>query len=351
MTDAVTWAHQRLGLETDEEKNFNSINYSDDIAGCEAKEDRALASFEALANLLTDLGLKESKSKAYPPSTKMPYLGVTFNTVKLTMSIPAEKLQEVREELYLWKRKTTASKKSLQQLLGRLFWIARCVRYSRGFVARLLTQLKSMHNLPDNKKQKLSDGAKADIEWWSRYVRRFNGTEMMYPSDPIGLSLEQLLEMGAEVCCGDAQPMGAGAYNGLEYWSKPFPKKLQDPKIPIHVKEMWVVVVSAWLWGERWRGKLVYLFSDNKAVVEVLEKEKPKDPALQELLREFLFIVCTRGFTPVFRHIGTEANEVADFLSRRHDEAATKVFFESKGLPLRQLVQAPDNLFKLGANW
>ena len=92
------------------------------------------------------------------------------------------------------------------------------------------------------------------------------------------------------------------------------PRWLQDSQIPIHIKEFWVVLVSAWLWGHHWKGQLVYIFCDNTAVVESLDKEKPSVPKLQELLREFLFIVCTPGFTPVFRKIGTVANETADYI-------------------------------------
>ena len=75
----------------------------------------------------------------------MPYLGIQFDTVKMQMSIPPDKLAEVREEVTLWKQKKSASKKSLQQLLGKLFWVSRCVQFSRGFMGKLLTQLQSMH--------------------------------------------------------------------------------------------------------------------------------------------------------------------------------------------------------------
>lgn len=218
-------------------------------------------------------------------------------------------------------------------------------------MARLLNQLKSMHQLPDNKKVLLSEDCRQDIRWWSRYLRRFNGVECMYPDDTMDLSLDQLLDSSALVNCGDAQPMGGGAYFGSEYWSQPFPLWLQDASIGIHVKEFWVALVSAWIWGEEWRGKVIYVFCDNVAVVETLDKQKPADPKLQELLREYMYVVCTRGFTPKFRTIGTKENEVADFISRRHDPAATSAFFASKALPRRSLVKVPDNLFKLQSNW
>ena len=351
ITDSVTWIHRRLGLETAAEHMFRSINYSDDIGGCEDTLDKANATYDALAILLDDLGLKESKSKAHSPSTRMPYLGVEFDTRKMVMSVPPEKVAELQDDISKWTRKTTATKKNLQQLLGKLFWVARCVRCSRVFMSRLLNQLKAMHKLGDNKKAPLSADCRLDIDWWNRYLRRFNGVEMLYPTDPLDLNLDQLLDTEALVNCGDAQPMGGGSYFGNEYWSRQFPRRLQDPKVPIHLKEFWVVVVSAWLWGERWRGSLVYIFCDNSAVVDVLQKERPKDPAMQELLREFLFIACSRGFTPVFKKIGTLANETADFISRRHDKVATQEFFKSKNLPQRVFIDAPDHLFSLRSNW
>ena len=281
----------------------------------------------------------------------MPYLGIQFDTIKMVMSIPPEKVAEVREEVSLWRKKSSASKKSLQQLLGKLFWVSRCVRFSRGFMGRLLTQLQHMHTLPDNKKAKLSAGSREDISWWDRYLRRFNGVEMLYNTDPLLLTLDQLLDTDALVNCGDAQPRGGGSYFGSKYWSRPFPDWLQQDDVPIHLKEFWTVLVSAWIWGEHWQGKLVHIFCDNTAVVQVLEKERPKDPNMLELLQEFLYIVCTCKFTPVFRSIGTKENFVADYISRYHDPEVTAKYFKSNSLPMRTPVGAPDNLFTLRSNW
>ena len=351
ITNAVTWVHRDLGKQLEGEKPYNSLNYSDDIAGVESVKVRALSSSNALASLLKDLGLKESEKKYHPPSTCMPFLGVQFDSVKLTMSVPPDKLQEVREELSLWSRKTTATKKTLQQLLGRLFWISRCVRFSRPFMGRLLQQLRDIHSFPDHKKSLLSVGCMEDIKWWNRYVRRFNGIELMYNDQPMNLSLEQLLDTSAMVNVGDAQMWGGGAYYMGEYWSRPFPAWLQDPAIGIHLKEFYVVLASAWLWGDRWTGHLVYIYSDNDAVIESLEKEKPRDPEMLKLVREFSYLVCTKKFTPVFRKIGTKQNWLADFISRCHDVESTRKFFAENNLKQMKLLQIPDNFFNLNSNW
>jgi hypothetical protein len=239
----------------------------------------------------------------------------------------------------------------MQQLLGKLFWISRCVRFSRPFMGRLLHQLRSMHSLPDHKKAVLSDPCREDIRWWHRYVRRFNGIELIYRDEPLQLDLEQLLDSPALVICGDAQPQGGGAYFAEEYWSRKFPQWLQSLEIPIHLKEFYVILASVWLWGDCLTGKLVYIYCDNDAVVESLEKEKPKDSEMQKLVREFSYQVCIKKFTPVFRKISSKDNWVADFISRCHDTKLIKQFVEVNKLKCRNLVQVPDVYFEMNSNW
>ena len=156
---------------------------------------------------------------------------------------------------------------------------------------------------------------------------------------------------GCLVCCGDAQPNGAGAFCESEYWSQELPSHLQNPAIPIHVKEFWTVIASVALWGSAWKGKLVYIFSDNKAVVDVLDKEKPRDPLMSSLLREFLYVVCTRGFSPVFRFIATERNHIADFLSRHHYQPTISSYLQKHAQRLMLRRTVPSSFFKPAGIW
>ena len=223
VTTAVTWIHQRLGLDTSDGATYTSVNYSDNIGGVEKTLRRAVQSYNALGELFTELGLVETTSKAHPPSTSMPYLGVLFDTLQMTMSIPGDKLQEVRCELDIWLKRKTVSKRTLQKLLGKLFWIARCVKYSRGFMGRLLAKLRELHTEPDHKTYPMPSSCRQDIEWWARYVRRFNGTELLYPEEPLNLGLDDMLLTEAVVYCGDAQPIGGGAFCGQQFWAQAFP--------------------------------------------------------------------------------------------------------------------------------
>ena len=132
ITDALSWIHKQSGLESEGEKTNHCINYCDDLGGAESSKGRADSSFNCLGTLLIELGLAKSIEKARAPSTEMVYLGVQFNSIAMTMSVPPDKLAEVKEEIERWYRKTTAAKKPLQSLLGKLFWISCVVQHFYG---------------------------------------------------------------------------------------------------------------------------------------------------------------------------------------------------------------------------
>ena len=351
VTDAVAWILQQLGLETEAQRAYNVVNYVDDMGGVESTKELASASFEALGGLLKDLGLAESTQKAEAPTTMITYLGIEFDSQAMEMRVPAEKLQEIKSEIGSWLRRTTISKKDLQSLLGKLFWIAKVVKHARVFLGRMLEQLRSMVGMQDNKKVKLLDETRKDILWWATFLHHYNGIEMIANEDPIQLSYDQLLDSPHDICAGDATPVGGGAWHGYEYWCCSLPVPLQDPQIPIHVKEFWVLIVSAKLWGETWTGRAVVLYCDNDAVCEVLWRKKPRDQMMLFLLREFLHIVVTCKFFPVVRKISSKDNHLADHISRRFDETAAAKLFSESGLSGMVRVIAKRNFFEFSATW
>jgi hypothetical protein len=134
LSDAVSWVHRNLGLDyvsplpssttattllsrdssnyvevrnsaiipdTDPTRQtpYNTLNYCDDFGGGEKTCHKATEAFNAMGLLLKDLGLEESVDKACTPARKMIYLGVHFDTTKMTMSVPGDKLQEIRSDL------------------------------------------------------------------------------------------------------------------------------------------------------------------------------------------------------------------------------------------------------------
>jgi hypothetical protein len=351
ITNALSWIHRRLGLEYDGGTMFNCINYSDDLGGVEPSKFRAEQSFTRLGKLLVELGLDESVDKAQAPSTEMIYLGVLFNTISMTMSVPSEKLAEIKSEIERWYKKTTATKKPFQALLGKLFWVSKVVQHSRTFMGRLLSQLREMSGRPDNVKIKLTDDCRKDLLWWRTFLKTYNGVTMIENDDAIKLDLPQLMDTPFSVCVGDATLTGGGAWHGHSYWSRQFPTRLRDHQIPVHLKEFLVVIISTRLWGEKWSGQVIQIFCDNDAVCDVVSGERPSDPMMLSMLREFKFWVCTFKFYPIMRKIATVENHIADHISRRHDDDAAQSVFQTYGLGHMTITDAPDRLFDMTEPW
>ena len=111
------------------------------------------------------------------------------------------------------------------------------------------------------------------------------------------------------------------------------------------------MIASYWLWGDMWAGAVVYLFCDNDSVCDTIIHQKPRDPDLGSLLREFLYVVCLKKFSPIIRKIDTKSNILADHISRRHDHDSAVKVFTSFGKPGMRRVIVSDRCFKLSAPW
>ena len=126
--------------------NHNALlNYIDDLIyiGLPSK---IYQSYHFLLSLLKDLGLEVSDSKLVPPSTCVTCLGIQVDTINKTLSIPQEKLQEIKQMCKTWTQKKTVTKQQYQSLLGSLLYITKCIKPARIFLNRMLQVLRSHHN-------------------------------------------------------------------------------------------------------------------------------------------------------------------------------------------------------------
>ena len=334
---AILWILKNLGFEKFKIA-YKALVYMDDFGGCE-RGSKAWTAFNDLGKLLSDLGIQESEKKACPPSTKMKFLGVEFDTNDMAMRIDDTKRMEITALARVWSRKTVASKEELQSILGKLMWVSKVVRYSRCFVSRIISCIKSLKG--QKQKTTLSLDIRKDFLWWTSFLDVFNGVELLIPNT---------------VYCnilGDATLAGGGAWNEMEkeYISRRFPFHLQSPTIYIHLKEFWMVILAAKVWGSKWTGRRIGIYCDNEAVCKTIIHQKPKDPELQRCLREFLHYVCRYRFQPIILRVSTKDNAIADYISRVYDEVSISKMFLGKGLQGMNQVMIGDDMFNFVADW
>ena len=126
------------------QKGFAMLDYIDDYIGVGVPR-VAHASYIALLDLMAQLGLTVSQKKVVVPAMQVTCLGVLIDTVKGTVSIPPEKLEQINVTVRQWLSKSVVSRSQLQSILGLLLYVHKCVKPARIFINRMLDLLMSAH--------------------------------------------------------------------------------------------------------------------------------------------------------------------------------------------------------------
>ena len=232
VTNAIAYIHRQL--------QYFILNYVDDFVGAEEYE-RIWEAYTALTQLLAELRVDISKEKLVPPTIRLEFLGITFDAEKMTMEISAEKLIDIQQELQLWLYRTKATRKEVESLIGKLQFLAKCIRAGRTFLARLIQWIRSMKRGQD---YHIPQEARKDIAWWSRCAAQFNRVSLIW------LHKEPQTD---KILATDACLVGYGGTIQGQYIRGRFPKHLRGSNIAY--LEILAVMVALKVWGHLFTGQ------------------------------------------------------------------------------------------------
>ena len=167
------------------QKGFKMIDYIDDYIGVGITS-VAHASYVALLDIMSDLGLTVSQKKLVAPSTQVMCLGVMIDTVKGTIAIPPEKLEQINSVVRQWLNKKVASRCQLQSILGLLLYVHKCVKPARVFLNRMLELLRSSH---PTQAIALTSDFKCDLRWFATFLPQYNVISL-YDHRPMDMALD-----------------------------------------------------------------------------------------------------------------------------------------------------------------
>ena len=295
MTNALCFLANREGRDV--------LAYVDDFAGVADDEAAANREFQANRNMFSEMGVDEAVNKEQLPGTRRQWIGIIFDTVKMAMEIPEEKLCEIKELMITWKGKAAATKHELQIVLGKLHFISRCCKPGRLFVSRMLNTLKAS---PTEGRVKLSSDFQKDITWFASCMPLYNGIEL------IGDTKYQFT-LEADSCL-----TGGGAISGAYCYAKPYPASVTAAGHHISRLELLNVVVALKLWSTMYQGSTVKVYCDNSAAVALLQNGKGHDDFMVSCAREAWLTAVTGNFRILPQHRPGEDMGAADSLSREH---------------------------------
>ncbi|VDH93586.1 Hypothetical predicted protein [Mytilus galloprovincialis] len=318
--------------------DISLINYLDDFAGAEISE-KADISYTKLKWVLDSCGLEESVEKASSPSYRMSFLGVWFDTEKMTMEVTPDRLLEIFDLVSFWLNKDTASLKEVQSLIGKLNFIASCVRPGRIFISRILNFLREFKN--EDCILEVSVELKHDLLWWSEFLEIYNGVSL--------LNLQEWTEPD-EYMASDACLVGCGGVSNGQFFHCVFPDFIVQQSLHINALELLSVIVCLKLWGQR--GRKICIQCDNMVSVQVINQGKSRSRFLQACLREICFICAIKECELRAIHIDGIENRLPDMLSRWSlSDSYSVQFYEAIEGRNFQHVNVDSNFFRFCHNW
>ena len=185
-TNAIMHMYRNMG--------YNSVNYIDDIGTAETV-DKAEEVYDNLKNLINNLGFEIAEQKCCSPSTSMIFLGKQFDSVNMSISIPADKLTEIKQIIEKLLLKKTVTRKKLESIIGKLSYIADCIRSARLFISRLLNLLRTVYRKSHH--INLNTEAKKDLKWYLKFMTEFNGRTTI--PDHLWSEPDQLMQTDASL--------------------------------------------------------------------------------------------------------------------------------------------------------
>ena len=254
--------------------------------------------------------VETSQDKIVPPTTRLEFLGITFDSETMTMEISQDKLKEIKQKLHTWLFKPSAYRKEVESLIGKLQFMAKY----RIYLGRLIQWLRTMGR---QFRYTIPQEARKDIAWWSRFIQKYNGVSIIW------LIKEPTLDtiINTYTC-----PKSYGGMCGNQYFRGRFPQQLQSTNIA--TLEMWAVMVVLKIWAQQLEGKYFWIHKDNEAVATVLNTGRSRDTELQNALREIALIAATHQFVIKTKHIPGITNRIPDWLSRWHEIEARQQFIK-----------------------
>ena len=275
--------------------------YLDDLIGA-ALPARASDAFATLINLLQHLGLPINYKKVEAPSSQITCLGIIVDAKAGTLSVPAEKLEKIKQMCTQWLGKIRATRKQIQKLLGHLLYIHKCIPPARLFTNRILQTLRST---PRVGYVKLSPSFHKDITWFCVFLEYFNGTVKIHPS--VAVHCNHIFV--------DASLRNLGAIFQRQVYSIPIIDTLKQFFNIVHF-EATNILLAIRTWLPRLHDQECTIWCDNNAVVNAFTFHKIKDNYLMACVRSVWLLCAQYNIKLKVSHIRGTCNQYADILSR-----------------------------------
>ncbi len=263
-----------------------------------------LSSFQSVCEVL---GVPLAPEKTEGPSPIITFLGLEIDTVKQQVKVPADKLKTLRNLITATLGSEARSLQSIQSLIGSLNFVTRAIRPGRPFTRRLIDLTKGLSRASD--KVQVGSGARKDLSMWLEFLSNYNGASFfLEPCFTTSVDLKLFTDAAGGI--------GYGAYLQGHWLQERWANDILRANLSIAFLELYPIVAAVTCWGDLMANKKVEFWTDNKAVVAIINCQTSRCPHIMSLVR-CLVLQCL-SYNILFKaiHVPGVENSIADSLSR-----------------------------------
>ena len=285
--------------------SIHFVHYLDDYLWVHRYFIVCLKAGQAVREVAQEVGLPLTEDKFFGPSQVLDFLGLTIDSIRMAVTIPKDKTASILQEI----QEVTESKKCrvkvLQALAGRLNFITKAVPHGRPFSRRIYDMFAGMK---PHWHISVTKELHKDLQMWRRFIQEYGGwTPILLPESPVIYLFTD---------AATTTTLGWGAcWCTVLAWDAWDPDFMHSSTMSIDFLELYVVVVTVWIWSPQFANKHVVMHSDNQPTVAVVNSKTSKSSSMLVLLR-FLTLHCMlNNITITSNFLLGSAYQVADALS------------------------------------
>ena len=147
----------------------------------------------------------------------------------------------------------------------------------------------------------LNRQARADIEWWARFLPDWHGVEIIHPPPVTSIELRLFT---------DASDLGLGCVFGTHWVSSGWAEGWHpSPVCHINVQELLAVWVAVFTWCHLWVNREIVNFADNRSPVEVWTLGSSNESGMMAVIPAIFFRAAKINLNLILGYVPGLENE------------------------------------------
>ena len=313
VSDAIKWMFLR-----EYQGEVRVFNYLDDflfVASTEVLCNSALDCFERVCG---EAKVPISVHKTIRAVTSLTFLGIGIDARRLGLFLPEGKVIKYHAALTAFLQSDRPSVKKWQQLAGKLVHAAQVITAGRVFIGSVYASLAGVLSQEHHMRRRIGSDTRADLQTWLRFLSETPPTRDIRLLRPGASSLPPIYTDASST-------VGYGAVMGSLWLAGLWPSAAWS-RTNIAVLELYPIYLALELWSAGTRDTTVYMFTDNNALVPVLNRLYAKDTSLRRLLRPIVLGCLSRNLLIKASHVPGLLNRGPDLLSRGKESEFLAMF-------------------------